>query len=66
MILGGSVFRFSLLFEHDLFRKPESTFRDHALAQRATAATHPVIASEAKQSRKSSKSWIASSLCSSQ
>ncbi len=24
-------FRFSLLFEHDLFRKPVSTFRDHAL-----------------------------------
>jgi hypothetical protein len=28
-----SVFRFSLLlFEHDRFRKPVSTFRDHALA----------------------------------
>src|SRR5215472_9292338 len=25
-------FRFSFLFEHDLFRKPVSTFRDHALA----------------------------------
>jgi hypothetical protein len=25
-------FRFSLLFEHDLFRKPVSTFRDHALS----------------------------------
>src|ERR1700751_3660563 len=25
-----SRFRFSLLFEHDLFRKPVSTFRDHA------------------------------------
>jgi hypothetical protein len=23
---------YSLLLEHDLFRKPESTFRDHALA----------------------------------
>ena len=27
------VFRFSLLFEHDLFRKPVSTFRDHASTQ---------------------------------
>src|SRR5260370_42240286 len=31
MILVESAFRFSLLFEHDLFRKPVSTFRDHAL-----------------------------------
>jgi Ala-tRNA(Pro) deacylase len=31
MILVESAFRFSLLFEHDLFRKPTSTFRDHAL-----------------------------------
>src|SRR5215472_15798639 len=29
MMLG---FGFGLLFEHDLFRKPVSTFRDHALA----------------------------------
>jgi hypothetical protein len=28
--LVESLFRFSLLFEHDLFRKPASTFRDHA------------------------------------
>ncbi len=26
-------FRFSFLFEHDLFLKPVSTFRDHALAR---------------------------------
>jgi Ala-tRNA(Pro) deacylase len=31
MILVESAFRFSLLFEHDLFRKSVSTFRDHAL-----------------------------------
>jgi hypothetical protein len=31
-----SSFRFSSLFEHDLFRKPLSTFRDHALGFRAS------------------------------
>src|SRR5262245_42188500 len=31
--------RSNLLLEHDLFRKPESTFRDHALV--ATAAGDP-------------------------
>src|SRR5215469_7838724 len=33
MIFVESAFRFSLLFEHDLFRKPALTFRDHALEQ---------------------------------
>jgi hypothetical protein len=30
--------RSSLLLEHDLFRKPVSTFRDHALAEQRTGA----------------------------
>jgi hypothetical protein len=29
----SEMIRFSLLFEHDLFRKPASDFRDHALAR---------------------------------
>jgi hypothetical protein len=28
-----------LLFEHDLFQKPVSTFRDHALILRAAASS---------------------------
>jgi hypothetical protein len=32
MILVESPFRFSFLFEHDLFGKPVSTFPDHAIA----------------------------------
>jgi hypothetical protein len=35
MILAEWNFRFSLLFEHDLFRKPVSTFRDHAARRKA-------------------------------
>src|SRR5215813_4908407 len=31
MILASLISRSSLLVEHDLFRKPVSTFRDHAL-----------------------------------
>src|SRR5262249_36683471 len=34
MIFVDPVFRFSLLLEHDPFRKPVPTFRDHALARR--------------------------------
>jgi len=45
MISYGFVFRFSLLFEHDLFRKPTATpdqvrgrhFRDHALKETCLA-----------------------------
>jgi len=33
MILRYLVFRFSLLFQHDLFGKPVSTFPDHAAAE---------------------------------
>jgi hypothetical protein len=29
------------LFEHDLFRKPVATFRDHALEARLAAAIRP-------------------------
>src|SRR4029077_13742805 len=33
MMIFESSFRSSLLLEHDLFRKPVSTFRDHALIE---------------------------------
>src|SRR6187401_3594188 len=35
MIFPVSSSRSSFLFEHDLFRKPLHTFRDHALSRRA-------------------------------
>src|SRR6202035_5819181 len=35
-----NVSSFQILFEHDLFRKPESTFRDHALAPAARHGLH--------------------------
>src|SRR4051812_14467705 len=42
--------RSSSLFEHDLFRKPLHTFRDHALAEReVTRAAMPRPAPHAKQ-----------------
>src|SRR5437763_12152538 len=47
-----SPFCFSSLFEHDLFRKPVSTFRDHALSLNAdvepsTLATAAILATVA-------------------
>jgi hypothetical protein len=33
------IFRFSVFFKHDLFRKPVSTFRDHAIGARTIASS---------------------------
>jgi acetolactate synthase I/II/III large subunit len=55
MIFAESAFRFSSLFEHDLFRKPVPAFRDHAVgaimasktARKAATPPSPMTAAEA-------------------
>jgi len=81
--LVGCAFRRSapLFVAHDLVRKPDTTFRDHAMrgakirfVVQQTSGAHRaartefyfVIASEAKQSSSRCVLWIASSLRSSQ